>query len=83
VPEAAPMVVAPAMVMNMLHIGDRVTYTRKIDAFPYGWPVGRSGAVVFQPYRNIWYVQLDGFPLSRVPTTLDMVKVIPSCHRLS
>jgi hypothetical protein len=59
-----------------MEIGDRVRFIRKIEAFPYGWPYGRTGTIIEQPYRGVWYVCLDKSPLSKIPITPIMVEVL-------
>ena len=59
-----------------MQVGDRVRYTQKNPNYPFGWPYGKCGEVVEQPYQKVWYVQLDHHPHSRVPTTPDMVEVL-------
>lgn len=69
-----------------MKIGDRVTFIHRhphshpVDDRPYSaywrdWPYRRGGEVVAQPYRGVFSVRVDGYPLSRVPVTEDMVRI--------
>jgi hypothetical protein len=60
----------------MLNVGDRVRFPEKIKHYDRGWPVGQEGVVACHPYAHVWYVELDRYPLSRVPVVAGMVEKI-------
>jgi hypothetical protein len=61
-----------------VNVGDRVRFVKRTQLY-LGWPYrrkGRYGTVIAQPYRNVWYVRVDGYPDSNVAVTADLVEVV-------